>query len=117
MAKRILWMSQHEPLPSQLAALAAMFGTDVVVEKDPRPFDSAEIIVRRFRSGGFDDLVVVAPLSVIDHLVRNGVKPLWAEMVETRDRREAEIWFDRRRSGYYFDRFRRVKRVAVEFEN
>ena len=56
--KKILWMSQHEPLPSQISALKRIFG-EVEVVKDPKPFSSAEDIVGRFRSGGYDDIVVV----------------------------------------------------------
>lgn len=117
MAKKILWMSQHPPLQSQINALKEIFGVDVFVEQEDRPFDNAETISRRYQSGGFDDLVVVAPLSVFDHLCRQGLKPLWAEMIETRDRKVAEVWFGRRQSGFRFSRFRRVKRIAMEFED
>ena len=62
--KRILWVSQHQMHPSQLGALRRLFGADVRVEHDPQPFDNAETIIRRVKSGGYDDCIVVAPFSV-----------------------------------------------------
>lgn len=115
---RILWMSRHAPLQSQLAELERLFGSVEVVQ-DPRPFDSADDIVTRFRVGGYDDIVVVAPLSVIDQLVRRGIRPLWAEMEQiakpahpdpTREVEAAGRW-------YRFRRFRRVRAVTIEFED
>ena len=115
---KILWMSRHAPLASQEAELARRFGDGVVVERDPRPFSSAEDIAARYRDGGYDDIVVVAPLSVLARLVDLGLKPLWAEMIQV-DRSEAEVTTPRRsgRTDYYrFDRFRRVKALRLEFE-
>lgn len=63
----------------QMGALRRMFGGDVEVSQDPRPFDSAETIVRRFRQGGYDDVIVVAPLSVLARMVDLGLRPLWSE--------------------------------------
>ena len=111
---KILWMSRHRPLSSQVVELKHHFGEGVVVEQDPRPFDNAEVVARRFKEGGFDDMVVVAPLSVIDHLCRMGLKPLWAEMIEETDPRKIEV--RARNTGYRFSRFRRVKSVRLEFE-
>lgn len=115
---KILWMSRHVPLASQEAELARLFGGDIVVEQDPRPFSSAEDIAARYRAGGYDDLVVVAPLSVLARLVDLDLKPLWAEMTLV-GRGEAEVTMPRRngRTDYYrFDRFRRVKALRLEFE-
>ena len=115
---RILWMSRHRPLGSQKTELARLFGSKVWVEQDPRPFSSAEDIVARYRDGAYDDLVVVAPLSVLARLVDLGLRPLWAEMVQV-ERGEAEVTTPRRngRIDYYrFDRFRRVKALRLEFE-
>lgn len=115
---KILWMSRHAPLTSQEAELARLFGAEVRVEQDSRPFSSAEDIVARFRQGGYDDIVVVAPLSVLARLVDQGVRPLWSEMTLVNSG-EAEVTMPRRdgRTHYYrFDRFRRVKALRLEFE-
>jgi len=113
---RILWVSRHPTTPRQVDGLRELFG-EVKVDMDPRPFDSAEDIVKRFRDGGYDDMVVVAPLSVIAQLINLGVKPLYSEM-EPCTPEEAEVTMKRRnRTDYYrFKRFRRVKMVRLEFE-
>lgn len=116
---KILWMSRHAPLPSQVAELKRLFRPDVRVEQYPRPFDSAEDIHTLYRRGGYDDLVVVAPLSVLVRLVDLNVRPLWAEMVQVENPDEAEVTMPRRdgRVDFYkFTRFRRVKALRIEFE-
>jgi len=114
--KRILWMSRHIPGSSQIEGLRKMFGEDVVVVQEPRPFDDARQIVQRFRSGGFDDMVVVAPLSVIAVLCQEGIRPLWSEAAEENDPKKIEFR-GARGQGYRFVRFRRIVRVALEFED
>jgi len=114
--KKIVWMSQHRPSASQIAALRGMFGDDVQVVLDPNPFDDAREIAARFRRGGFDDMVVVCPLSVLDHLCRAGIRPLWSEAAEENDPRKIEFR-GARGQGFRFVRFRRVRRVAIEFED
>ena len=93
-----------------------MFGPDTRVEQESRPFDDARQIARRFKEGGFDDMVVVAPLSVLAILCDQGLNPLWSQMVEENDSARIEVR-GARGQGFRFDRFRRVKRVAVEFED
>lgn len=116
MSKKILWMSRHEPHRRQIETLQNMFGRDTVVEQDPRPFDDARQIAKRFREGGYDDIVIVAPLSVIAVLCTEGIKPLWSEAVEENDPSKIEFR-GARGQGFRFVRFRRIKRVALEFEN
>jgi len=111
--KKILWMSQHRPLPMQLDALRRLFG-EVEVQQDPQPFDSAEDIAERYRAGGYDDIVVVAPLSVIGKLVDLGIKPLWCQMDQVKSAEDADISF--RNRHYKFNRFRRVTALRLEFE-
>lgn len=117
MAKRILWVSRHRPLEAQLAELRRLFGGDTEVTIDPQPFDDAADIARRAR--GYDEVVVVAPLSVIARLVEMGVRPLWAEMAQLADR-PASVDPTRHvcTAGrwYEFRRFRRILRVLVEYE-
>lgn len=113
---RILWMSRHKPHRRQIEALQKMYGKDVVIVQESRPFDDAREIARRFREGNFDDMVIVAPLSVIAVLCKEGIKMLWSEAVEEND--PAKIEFrGARGQGYRFVRFRRIKRVALEFED
>lgn len=117
--KRILWMSRHEPLDSQIAELKRLFGSDVVVEQESRPFNSAEDIVRRYRQGKYDDMIVVAPLSVVAKLVDLGIRPLWVGMTQIDHMDLAEVIIPRRNGEehyFVFDRFRRVKALRLEFD-
>lgn len=114
--KQILWMSRHQPHPRQRQALRDMHGLDVFIVQEPMPFDDARQIVQRYREGRYDDMVIVAPLSVIAIVCQEGVKPLWSESVEEND--PAKIDFHGARGqGFRFVRFRRIKHVALEFEN
>jgi len=110
--KKILWVSRHDILPSQRAELNRLFG-EVEVRKDPRPFSSAEEIKERFQKGGYDEIVVVAPLSVIARLTELEIRPLWAEM-EQCDPSEAEVEAAGR--WYRFRGFKRIKGIRIEFE-
>jgi len=110
--KRIHWVSRHKPLESQLRELRRLFG-EVDVIYDPRTFASAEEIKERFEKARADEMVVVAPLSVIQRLTELGIKPLWAEM-KLVSPEEAEIEVAGRH--YKFERFRRIKGVKLEFE-
>lgn len=110
---RIIWFSRHPALPSQITELQRVFGEDVELLQDPNPFSSAEEVVRRFRSLNGDDMVVVAPLSVLGRLCDLGLKPLWAEMEQVPPEQAEVIAAGR---GYRFIRFRRVKQLVLKFE-
>jgi hypothetical protein len=113
---KVYWLSRHEPLPSQVAELRRLFGEDVVVEQDPKPFDSPlTTSSTAFRQSGADELLVVAPLSVIAQLVQRGVKPLWAEMEQVTDPALAETEAAGRL--YRFVRFRRIAGIEIKFED
>ena len=109
-------MSRHKPQVQQLAALRDMFGPATEVDQEARPFDDARQIAKRFRRGGYDDMVIVAPLSVIAVLCRESIPMLWSEAVEENDPSKIEFR-GARRQGFRFLRFRRIKRIAIEFED
>lgn len=115
MPKRILWISRHSMHLVQLGALRRLFGDDVELTEDPRPWDNAETIVRRVREGGYDDCIVVAPYSVLARMVDLGLRPLWSEAEEVKDPWSAD-WSVRERH-YRFLRFKRVKRLALELDD
>lgn len=77
--KKIIWFSRHEPIQKQIDELKRIFG-DIEVIQDPKPFSNADDIVDRFRKNNGDEMVVVAPMTVIDQLLKRGIKPLYAEM-------------------------------------
>jgi len=114
---KILWVSRHKALLSQIAWLRERFGEIEIVFSPitvgPNPAPSAQQVVSLMRQLGCREVVVVAPLSVIDHICRLGVKPLWAEMQQVGPE-EAEVEVAGR--FYRFVRFRRIRRLALEFE-
>lgn len=115
--KKILWMSRHSPLDRQLDWLLAKFG-EIEVKQDPTPFSSAEDIATRFEEGGYDEMVVVAPLSVIARLIDLKIRPLWSEMEEV-SLDQAEVRMNRRggrQQGYRFVTFKRISALRLEFE-
>ena len=115
MAKKILWVSRHSMHGVQMGALRRMFGADVVVEEEKRPFDSAEKIVRRYNQGDYNDIIVVAPYSVLTRMVDLGLRPLWSEAEIVQDPKLAD-WRVKNRL-YRFRRFRRVRRLVMEFDD
>lgn len=108
--KRIYWVSQHKPTPKQIHRLAEVFG-DVEIIHDEKPFDDAKDIVKRYKKSKADDIVVVAPLTVLHRLTELGVRPLYAEMApagpETADIRANGKY-------YRFLDFRRIHGVSVD---
>jgi len=114
--KKVLWMSRHKPHPRQIETLREMYGKDAIVEQESRPFDDARVVARRFREGDYDDMVIVAPLSVIAVLCNEGIKMLWSEAVEENDLVRI-VFHGARGQGYRFVRFRRIKCVTLEFED
>lgn len=113
--KRVAWISRHEMHGVQMGSLRRMFGADVVIVPDLRPFDNAETVVRRVREGSFDDCIVVAPYSVLTRMVDLGLRPLWAEAEQVFDSARAD-WSVRSRT-YRFLGFKRVKRLVLELED
>ena len=98
----------------QMAALKRMFDDDVELVEDMRPFDNAETIVQRVREGKFDDVIVIAPFSVLARMVDLGLRPLWAEAIQVFDKTQSD-WEVKDRM-YRFTGFKRVKKLVLELE-
>ena len=119
-SKRVLWVSRHDVLPAQKKWLGEKLGVTEVV-KDAQPFSGAEEIAQRFRDGNYDEIVVVAPLSVMGKLTELGVRPLWAEMKEVGSEAfdaasDVLLESSTKTRHMRFVTFRRVKRLVLEFE-
>lgn len=112
---RIVWFSRHEPVPRQIEELKRLFGPDTVVVQDPHPFQNADDVVRRFQAAGADEMVIVAPLSVIDQLVKRGIRPLYAEMELVEDGNDYDVIANGRK--YRFVRFSRIVEVTIRKED
>lgn len=115
MPKKVLWVSQHSMQGVQMGCLRRMYGKDVEVVEDTRPFDSAEVIIHRVRDGGYDDVIVVAPYSVLDRMCKLGLRPLWADAEQVFNRKQAD-WSVRDRH-YRFLGFSRVKELKLVLED
>ena len=76
---------------------------------------SAEKIVQFMKAGGFDEIIMVAPLSVIAKVLELGVLPIKADVVEVKDAKEATFTFSNRH--YKFIGFVRVLRLEFVTEN
>lgn len=111
---RIVWMSQHKPTPTQLVALEAIFPHHTLII-EPRPFDGADNIIARFHAVKADEMVVVAPLTVVRELVKRGLHPLYAEMKKVSCHSKHEVKIKNR--CFRFLRFQRVTDVKLELED
>lgn len=118
---RILWVSKHQPVDSQVKELKRIFGQDAVIDLDISPFSSAHDIQRRMRKGNYDEIVLIAPLSVCKTITELGIKPLYSEMVSCHhEAAEVEVEGTRERLShkkryYRFVKFKRLENVEIIF--
>jgi hypothetical protein len=113
--KRIVWFSRHNPTPRQLQALKASFGADLELIWDKKPFASAAVILKRCHKTKPDDIVIVAPLSIIHALIQRGVQPLRAVM-EVCEHRHPHTEYLTCHRAYRFVRFERITRYSFTTE-
>lgn len=112
---KIVWFSRHAPIPKQIDELKRVFGDNTEIIQDPNPFSTADDVVRRYKDLGANEMVIVAPLSVIDAITKRGIRPLFAEMVQVpSDQKDYDVEVNGRK--FVFDRFTRIKRVVIEKE-
>ena len=120
---RLLWMSRHLPTPRQRIELGRLF-PDASLRIDPKPFADAADVMRRIRESRADELICVAPLSVLQKLSGYGICPIVADMeLCSPDDTEAEVTSEG--SGYHngrpsrtykFVRFRRLMGIEITYE-
>lgn len=111
--KKILWLSRHNPIPAQITELKRIFGGNTEIAVDNRSFANSNEIKKRYKAGGYSDIVLVAPLSVMKELIATGIKPLFAKMeICSNNDYDVEAY-----GRYYrFDRFVRVTGISIEEE-
>jgi hypothetical protein len=112
----ILWISRHEPLPTQRDELARLFGPHEL-QTDVNSFREASDIARTIRETGAHEVVCVAPLSVLQKLLEFGIRPLTARM-ERCQPEHAEVVMPGRRGLRYlkFRGFRRLTSIEMAYE-
>lgn len=106
---RIIWFSRHNPLEKQKEELKRIFG-EVEILIDTQPFSNADDVITRFKAANADEMVTVAPLSVIDQLCQRGVQPLFAEMEVVQDGEYDVVAAGRK---YKFLKFTRIKQINI----
>jgi len=122
--KKILWISRNQPLNSQIGELKRLFGEDVIIDQDVNPFASASDIVKRYKKGFYDEMVLIAPLSVCRVITEYGYRPLWSEMRQvSHDDPNFEVEVEGsqgrvegKKRRYQFIRFKRLIGIDVNFE-
>jgi hypothetical protein len=110
---KIIWFSRHEPIQKQITELKRIFGSDVEIILDSNPFSNADDVANRFKRSGAEEMVVVAPLSVIIELIKRGIRPLYAEMKLVQGN-EYDVTVNGRK--FVFDRFVRITAIEVKKE-
>jgi len=113
MAKKILWFSRHQPMAFQIPILQNIFGRDMILEKKVGndSYMNAEKIVQFIKENHFEEIVMVAPFSVMAKVIELGVKPIKADVVEVKDESLATFSFGGRH--YKFIKFVRVIRLEL----
>jgi hypothetical protein len=112
--KRIVWMSRHSPTPTQISELERLFPNHTLIV-DERSFSGANEIVGRFHAARGDEMVVVAPWTVIRELVRRGLTPIYAEMRQVPCDTEHEVAINsKRKRCYRFVRFLWCRGVKLD---
>jgi len=117
--KKILWHSEHQPIQIQVDELKKIFGEIEIIQPKIRPTNqrgylSAEKIVEEFKLGGYDEIVMVAPLSVIEKVIELGVRPLKARVKQLPSPFGAD--FEWRGRYFKFLGIERVLRIEVVTE-
>jgi hypothetical protein len=117
MANKILWYSRHRPMEFQLPILKKIFGDDMVMEYKVGndAYMSAEKIVQILKAEKFDEIVMVAPLSVMAKVIENGVLPIKADVVEVKSGEDFTFEYNKR--FYKFIKFVRVIRLELVTED
>lgn len=121
--KKILWVSKHQPLKSQVDELKRLFGDDVYIRIYTKSFNHAAQITSVYREGYYDDMVLIAPLSLVRVITSFGIKPLYSQMQELNaDDPRVEIVINSLKERLQnhprymkFLKFKRVERLEMVF--
>lgn len=112
--KHVLWLSRHSPLREQVSGLQRLYGNDVVVAVDNNLAYSPALTIKAvYEKEGYDDMVIVAPLSVIARITELGIHPLWADMQQVKSG-QYDLCYNGRKMR--FGGFKRIKNVEIIFE-
>lgn len=111
--KKVLLVASHGLHAVETQVLEKMYG-EIALTSYIGDATQAEQVVNDYKKGGYSDLVVIAPYSVIDRMCQLGVRPLWPEAVTVLSK---EPWDWQVRDRYYcFLRFKRAAGFKLQFE-
>lgn len=108
---KVLWVSDHEWIQLQDDWIKKVFGPGARFVRGVSSWRTAADIARKFWEGGYDDMAVVAPQTVLDHLCRQGLRPLRPVTPQVRLAVEADFSYNGRH--FRFLGFERVEEVIV----
>jgi hypothetical protein len=118
---KILWVSKYHPLTSQVKELKRLYGEDVEIDIFDKLEPSLPQIVKMYRAGKYDEMVVISSLSLVHKIVGYGFKPLYVEMGPAKQK-DYELKLVKRRSPtdikyYKFVKFKRLEKIDMVFSD
>jgi len=123
--KRILWISKHKPLQKQIVELKRIFGNDIEIIFWDQKIKDANHVFQLIKEFNADEIVTILPLSIIQRLVENGIKPIWSEMEFLHEcnyfncknfRSESDYYDIASKRHFRFKKFYRIKEVKMVLE-
>ncbi len=108
--KHILWVSRHPPTPELMTKLSGIVGDEIIITRHEKSIDTHEDLVKKYREGGYDDIVVTLPLEMIGRICAAGVSPIKAV------HKMSGCDPNNNMRTYEFLRFERIFSVSVEKE-
>jgi len=101
----------------QIPILKKIFGEDMVLDHKVGndAYISAEKIAQTMKYHKYDEIIMVAPLSVIAKVLELGIKPIKADVIEVKDEKEKTFTYSGRH--YKFIKFVRITRIDFVTED
>lgn len=110
---KIAWYGPSRPSNRQNQELKRLFGAEVEVDFRG-PLRDIPGAVDHFHRSEAQECVIVAPLAVLEHVLKAGLNPLWAE-TEPASQRHSEAEWQVRGQWFHFVRFRRLTALELEY--
>lgn len=117
-----MWHSAHTPHTLEIAEMKKIFGNDVVVDmhgsgRGQRSYLSAKEIIKTFKDGHYDELFMIAPLSVIQAVLSLSVQPLKARVEQIQSPNGHDFEYHGRYFKFLSPMFERVVEIKIVTEN
>lgn len=118
--KKVLWVSRHSVHDSQRYELKRLYGEDVEILINKKSVSNAQDILKEFDFHKCEIMVIVAPLSVMEVILRErpDLTMLWSDCIEENDPDKIEFR-GVRGQGFKFVKFKKIveiKKVLVDIE-